>query len=352
MVYRYLGNSGLKVSVIGFGNWVTGHDPEAEKVQIEVIKKCWEHGVNFFDTAEIYGFGEAERILGKAIKALNADRADLVITTKLFYGGPEVNNKGNSRKHLIEGIRRSLKNLQLDYVDVVFSHRPDYETPLEEICKGFSDLISQGYAFYWGTSEWRPDMITRAIEICRRHSWHEPICEQPQYSMMWRQRFEKEYEYIFRTYKYGTTVWSPLCQGLLTGKFNEGTIPEDSRWNTNPYTKMVKDMYLGEKTVGNTVRILKGLEAIAKELGFSQAQLALAWVLANKDVSVAIIGASKVSQAEDNLKAVELLKKWDKTLEKKLNELLGNEPDVELDFKNGWVKSVPRRQIALDVKSD
>ena len=177
MIYRYLGNTGLKVSVIGFGNWLTGHDPKAQEEQTKIIQYCWEQGVNFFDTAEIYGFGQAEKILGKALKFLDADRSDMVITTKIFAGDQTVNSKGNHRKHLFEGLRKSLKNLQLDYVDVVYSHRPDYDTPIEEVCRGFSDLINSGLAFYWGTSEWRPEMIARAIEICRANKWHEPIVE-------------------------------------------------------------------------------------------------------------------------------------------------------------------------------
>ena len=231
MIYRNLGNSGLKVSVIGFGNWVTGHDEEATKTQCEIVKQAWESGVNFFDTAEVYGFGQAEKIFGEALKSLNANRCDLVISTKLFWSGMTVNCRSNSRKHLIEGLKGSLERLQLDYVDVVFSHRPDYETPLEEICKGFSDLINMGLAHYWGTSEWRPDMIVRAIEICSKYGWNKPIVEQPQYNMMIRDRMEFEYEYLFSTYKYGTTVWSPLCQGLLTGKYNDGNFPEGSRFS-------------------------------------------------------------------------------------------------------------------------
>lgn len=235
-------------------------------------------------------------------------------------------------------------------MDIVFSHRPDYETPIEEVCRAFSDVIEQGLAHYWGTSEWRPEMIVRAIEICRHNGWHAPQVEQPQYNLFVRERFEKEYEYLFKSYRYGTTIWSPLCQGLLTGKYNDGNFPEGSRFSGEFTTKnILVDKYFSEKQKEESVRRLQGLGKLAEKYGCSQAQLALAWALANKDVSVALVGATRVSQIEDNLKALELLKKWSTETEKEIEELFGNKPTTEIDFKNGWVQGKGRRETNLDL---
>ncbi len=270
MVYRYLGNSGLRVSVLGFGNWVTGSYKENLKVQTEIMKKAYENGVNFFDTAEIYGFGQAELLFGEIIPELGAKREDLVISTKLIRSDSTVNQSGNSRKHLFEGLRNSLKRLKLDYVDVVYSHRPDYKTPLEEICRGFNDLIDSGLAYYWGTSEWDPVMIARAIEICEKRNYHKPICEQPQYNMLHRNRFEENSRYLYENYNYGTTIWSPLKYGLLTGKYNKG-IPEDSRlFKEERLRNSLSEFLDKDKNVEFLVKLNK-LEGIAKNEGYSMA---------------------------------------------------------------------------------
>lgn len=209
----------------------------------ESVKRCLEHGINFIDTAEMYGFGEAETLLGNSLKELNVKREEIVISTKLFWGphkgGPldhfqyytkmGLNQSGVSRKHIIEGTRNCLKRLQLDYVDIIFSHRPDFNTPLEETCRAFSWIIDQGYAFYWGTSEWDADLIVEAIQICQRLNLHPPVVEQCQYNLLTRDKMEKEYRSLFEKYKYGTTVWSPLAQGFLSGRYNDGNIPDDSR---------------------------------------------------------------------------------------------------------------------------
>lgn len=197
MEYRYLGNSGLRVSVLSFGNWLNSNKPEDYEITRDAMKLCFEAGVNFFDTAEIYGFGQAEEIMGRAFKELGFKREELVVSTKLFKIGQGVNDSFLSRKHIIEGINNSLKRLQLDYVDVCFCHRPDFETPLEETCRAMHYIIEQGKAFYWGTSEWPADRIAKAIEICERFGLHKPIVEQPQYSMLARNRFESEYRFIF-----------------------------------------------------------------------------------------------------------------------------------------------------------
>ena len=280
------------------------------------MKICFEAGVNFFDTAEIYGMGQAETIMGNAFKELNFKREEIVVSTKIFKVGPGVNDTFLSRKHIVEAIHNSLKRLQLDYVDVVFCHRPDYETPLEETCRAMNWIIENNKAFYWGTSEWPADRISKAIEICERLNLHKPIVEQCQYNMLVRDRFENEYRRIFSESKYGTTIWSPQAGGILTGKYNEGVIPEGSRFeNHKKLLDPTWQKYFGEGKREGTLKKLKGLGDIAKEAGFTQGQLALAWAIANGDVSTCILGFSNVSQVEENLKALELYYKWTPELE-------------------------------------
>jgi aryl-alcohol dehydrogenase-like predicted oxidoreductase len=239
----------------------------------ESLRKCLEYGINFIDTAEGYGHGVAEIMLGNSIKELGLKREDLVISTKIFFfgGGDEhinVNFKGLSRKHIIEGLKNCLKRLQLTYVDVVFAHRPDFDTPLEETCRAFSWLIDHGLAFYWGTSEWSASRISEAVELCKRFGLHAPIVEQPQYSMLQREKFEKEYRPLFERLGYGTTTWSPLAGGLLSGKYNDGNVPADSRFGTSAFhADLVLPKYFGPTKKEATLKTLNGLAEIAKELG-------------------------------------------------------------------------------------
>ena len=230
MEYRRLGNTGLKVSVLGYGNWLNSNDKEAYDFTRDSIKECLQMGVNFFDTAEIYGMGEAERQMGSAFKELNVRRESIVVSTKIWKIGGGVNDVMNSRKHIIEGLKNSLARLQMDYVDVVYSHRPDYECSLEETCRAFHHCIEMGLCFYWGTSEWTAQRIAAAIGICEKNGWHKPVVEQPQYSMVRREKFEKDFHYVFADYGYGSTIWSPLCGGILSGKYNDGSAPEGSRF--------------------------------------------------------------------------------------------------------------------------
>lgn len=257
MIYRYLGNTGLKVSLLSFGNWLTAHDKEQEKANLECLKAAHKGGVNFFDTAEIYGMGVAEEVFGVALKEVlqDVERKDIVVSTKIFKCGQGVNDTFLSRKHIIEGTRNSLKRLQLDYVDVVFCHRPDFDTPLEETCRAMSWLIDQGLSFYWGTSEWPSDRIHQAVELCERKNLHKPVVEQCQYSMIIRENFEKNLRHDFENYGYGTTIWSPLAGGLLTGKYNDGNAPEGTRYGSNDYAKdNIWGNYMGEKTKEKTVK--------------------------------------------------------------------------------------------------
>ena len=233
MIYRYLGNSGLKVSALSFGNWLNSDQDDNYEVTRDSIKRCLEYGINFFDTAEIYNKGSAETQMGRALKELNVKREDIVVSTKLWRVGDGPNDQFLSRKHLMEAINNSLKRLQMDYVDVVFCHRPDYETPLEETCRAMHSIIEQGKAFYWGTSMWPADRISKAIEICERLNLHKPITEQPAYSMVRRDLVEKDYRRLFSEYRYGTTIWSPLAGGILTGKYNDGNVPAGSRYDNH-----------------------------------------------------------------------------------------------------------------------
>jgi voltage-dependent potassium channel beta subunit len=346
MEYRYLGNSGLRVSVLSFGNWLNSNKPEDYQITRDAMKVCFDNGVNFFDTAEIYGNGQAETIMGNAIKELGFRREEIVVSTKLFKIGQGVNDSFLSRKHIIEGITNSLKRLQLDYVDVVFCHRPDYETPLEETCRAMHSVIESGKAFYWGTSEWTADRISKAIEICERLSLHKPIVEQPQYSMLCRSKFENEFRFLFKEYKYGTTIWSPLAGGILAGKYNDGNIPEGSRYDNHKMLDAIWKKHMGEGVKEVTLKKLNALADIAKELGYTQAQLSLAWAIANTDVSTCILGFSRVSQVEENLKALELYYKWTPEIEKKVRAALNTDPEDVMDWRK-WSPLTNRRDEAI-----
>jgi voltage-dependent potassium channel beta subunit len=352
MEYRYLGNSGLKVSLLSFGNWLNSNKQEDYEITRDAMKLCFEAGVNFFDTAEIYGNGQAETIMGKAIKELGFKREEIVVSTKIFKCGQGVNDTFLSRKHIIEAIHNMLTRLQLTYVDVIFCHRPDFETPLEETCRAMHWIIENNLAFYWGTSEWPADRIAKAIEICEKLNLHKPIVEQPQYSMISRNRFENEYRRIFSEYKYGSTIWSPLAGGILTGKYNDGNIPEGSRYDNH---KFLLDgpwkTNMGPEAKEKTLKRLNCLAEYAKELGYSQAQLALAWAIANSDVSTCILGFTRLSQVEENLKSLELYYKWTPEIEKKIREILDNEPEKTTDFR-AWAPMAQRRDQALKCKKE
>jgi len=310
------------------------------------MKKCYDMGVNFFDTAEMYAFGAAETQFGVALKALNAPRKDLVISTKLIKVGTGPNDIGLSRKRIIEGTRNSLKRLQLDYVDIIFAHRPDYSVPMEEIVRGFSWVVDQGLAHYWGTSEWTAFKFEEACQIAEKLGLHAPVVEQCQYHMMQRENVEKQMLALFERRNIGTTIWSPLAGGILTGKYNDGNIPEGSRgelmYKTGGHLAKRADQFFGAENKEKTSKILCGLKAIADEAGFTQAQLALAWAVASKDTSTALLGFSRTSQIDENIKAIDLLEKWTPELEHKVNDCLGNCPVLETDWRT-WQTPLPRR---------
>jgi voltage-dependent potassium channel beta subunit len=321
MQYRHLGRSGLKVSALSYGSWVTFGDQIDTDQAAECMQIAYDHGVNFFDNAEAYAGGQSERMMGKIIQDKGWDRTNLVLSTKIFWGGDGPNDQGLSRKHVIEGTKAALRRLQTDYVDLVFCHRPDVETPIEETVRAMNHLVDQGLAFYWGTSEWRAEQIRHAYEVARRENLMPPTMEQPQYNMFHRERVETEYAPLYDDVGLGTTIWSPLASGLLTGKYNDG-IPEDSRLATENY-EWLQDQVLVEERLEK----VQQLADVADDVGCSTAQLALAWCLTNPDVSTVITGASKPHQVEENMQALDVLDQIDDQLEERIEEILDNEPE-------------------------
>jgi voltage-dependent potassium channel beta subunit len=298
------------------------------------MKVAFENGINFFDNAEFYALGKSEEMMGKAIKNNNFKREDLVISTKIFFGtggwGP--NATGLSKKHLIEGLDGSLKRLELDYVDLVYAHRPDIDTPMEEIVRGFNHLISQGKAFYWGTSEWSAQQITEAHTIAQRLGLEGPVMEQPQYNMFTRELIEKEYLPIYESFGLGTTVWSPLAHGILTGKYTDG-IPEGSRFDdAKGISKMQFEWYDNAEGRDRIQKVPK-LVPIAEKLGCTLPQLALAWCIANPNVTSVIAGFSKVEQVEANVKCVEFVEKLTPEILAEIDQIFGTKPTPVQNFR-------------------
>jgi voltage-dependent potassium channel beta subunit len=305
MEYRHLGKTGIRVSELSFGSWVTFHNQVDVKPAVEMMAAAYDAGVNFFDNAEVYAAGKSEEVMGKALKELKVRRGSYLISTKLFWGLHDNINEKNTlnRKRLIEGINGSLERLDLEYVDLIYCHRPDKTTPIEETVWAMHNIIEWGKAFYWGTSEWAASEIIEAIQIAERHHLHKPVVEQPQYNMFERGRLEGDYVRFYKDYNYGTTIWSPLASGLLTGKYNKG-IPEGSRGALKGY-EWLKD----ELTDASKIAKVQALEPIAKDLGATLSQLALAWCLKNPFVSTVITGASRVEQVHENMKAAEVAPK-------------------------------------------
>ncbi len=325
MEYRYLGCSGIKVSELSFGSWVTFSNQVDVDAAAESMAAAYKAGVNFFDNAEVYAGGKSEQIMGAALKKLGWRRSSYLVSTKFFWGinkGPNEENTLN-RKRLIEGINGSLQRFGLDYVDLIYCHRPDPTTPVEETVWAMHNIIEWGKALYWGTSEWPATEIIAAIEIADRHHLHKPVMEQPQYNMLVRERFEKEYARLFKDYGYGSTTWSPLASGLLTGKYNDG-IPAESRGALKGY-----EWLHGTLTDANSIAKVKALLPVAQELGCTMAQLAIAWCLKNTNVSTVITGASRVSQVHENLKAAEVAAKLTLDVMARIEETLGNNPNQD-----------------------
>ena len=305
MKYRHLGKTGIQVSELSFGSWVTFHNQVDVKLAVDMMAAAYEAGVNFFDNAEVYAGGKSEKVMGEALKQLKWHRGSYLISTKFYWGLNNGINEKNTlnRKRLIEGIHASLERLQLDYVDLIYCHRHDPTTPIEETVWAMHNIIEWGQALYWGTSEWAASEIIQAIEIAERHHLHKPVVEQPQYNMFERKRMEGDYTRFYKEYNYGSTIWSPLASGLLSGKYNKG-IPKDSRGALKGY-EWLKNKLTDEQKLAKVA----ALEPIAKELGCTLSQLALAWCLKNPFVSTVITGASRVEQVHENMKASEVVDK-------------------------------------------
>ena len=298
MEYRNLGNSGLKISELSFGSWVTFVNQLNEKSAMDCMSYAYDQGVNFFDNAEAYASGESEILMGNILKKLNWNRDTYIVSSKVFWGGELPTQKGLSKKHIHDACNAALQRLRVDYLDLFFCHRPDPDTPIIETVYAMNDLLHQGKIMYWGTSEWSADEINEAFLCAKKHNLRGPSMEQPQYNILCRKRFEKEYKNIFINYKIGSTIWSPLASGLLTGKYNKN-IPEKSRFKVKGYEWLSDSM----KEVDFTK--IEKIVDLSNKLNIKPSQLAIQWCLKNENVSTVIIGASKLSQLKENLKSID-----------------------------------------------
>ncbi len=316
MTYNRLGNSGLKVSELSFGSWVTFNSSLDTGLARDCMEAAWDAGVNFFDNAEAYAGGKSEEIMGRVFAETGWNREQYVVSTKLYWGiqdGPNTKNTLN-RKYLLEGIDGSLRRLDLDHVDLVFCHRSDPETPMEEVCWAMHDMIDRGKAFYWGTSEWSAAEIGEALDVCERLGLRKPVMEQPQYHILERQKVDTDYLPLYERCGLGLTTWSPLASGLLTGKYNDG-IPADSRAATEGY-EWLADQLTDEAAIAK----VRNLAPIAEELECSMAQLAIAWCAANPHVSTVITGASRVEQVVQNMGALDVIPKLDAAVMQRIDD--------------------------------
>jgi voltage-dependent potassium channel beta subunit len=326
MEYRRLGKSGLKVSALSFGSWVTFSAQADVDLAAEMMKAAYDAGVNFFDNAEIYAHGKSEEIMGAALKKLGWRRDSYIVSSKVMWGSLKSTlptQRGLSRKHVVEACHQAMARLQVDYLDLYFCHRPDPEVPMEELVRTMNHLIEQGKVFYWGTSEWSAQQLMEAHSVARQFNLIPPTMEQPQYHMFHRQRFEVEYGRLYDTIGLGTTIWSPLASGLLTGKYNNG-IPEDSRLNLPGY-EWLREMLTSDEGQ-KRLQSVRELVPIAEDLGTTMPRLAIAWCLKNPHVSTVITGASKVSQVEENMKALDVVPQLTDDVMEKIEAVLDNKP--------------------------
>lgn len=319
MKYRRLGKAGLKLSELSLGAWVTYGNQVGENIAYECMKTAYDAGINFFDNAEAYAQGNAETVMGNVLKKMGWQRESYVVSAKVFWGGDGPNATGLSYKHVIEGLNNSLRRLQLDYVDLLFCHEPDPNTPIEETVWAMNHVIQQGKALYWGTSSWNATDIMRADGIARQNHLRPPSMEQPEYNMLYRNKVEKEFLPLYRELGIGTTIWSPLASGLLSGKYNNG-IPENSR------AALEESEWLRLRITPEKINLLKSLQPISDDIGCTMAQLALAWCLKNSNVSTVITGASRVEQLCQNLESLKVVDQLTDEVMDRLDVLLGNKP--------------------------
>ena len=324
MPYRRLGRSGLPVSALGLGSWVTFGAQMKLDEATACMRRAYERGVNFFDNAEAYAAGESEELMGQALQKEGWSRDSFIVSSKVFWGGERPTQRGLHRKHVREACDAALRRLRVDYLDLYFCHRPDVDTPIEEVVFTMDQLIRAGKVLYWGTSEWSAQQIQEAAGIARANHLHGPTMEQPQYHMFHRERVEAEYRPLYEGIGLGTTIWSPLASGMLTGKYRDG-IPEGSR-PTLPGYEWLRQHFENDKGRGIIAKT-RELEPIAADLGGSTAQLAIAWCLLNPDVSTVILGASKLEQLEENLDALELLPKLTDAVVERIEGVLQNRPE-------------------------
>ncbi len=319
MKYRYLGKTGIQVSELSIGSWVTFKNQVDVDAAVEIMAAAYDLGVNFFDNAEVYAGGKSEEVMGAALKKLGWRRGSYLVSTKFYWGLHEGVNEKNSlnRKRLIEGINGSLERLQLDYVDLIYCHRPDQTTPIEETVWAMHNIIEWGKALYWGTSEWAAAEIIEAIQIAERHHLHKPVVEQPEYNLFNRKRLEGDYVRFYTDYGYGTTTWSPLASGLLSGKYKDG-IPADSRGALKGYEWLQERLKDQER-----LKKVAALELVAKELNCTAAQLSIAWCLTNPFVSTVITGASRVGQVGENMKSAEIAPRLTPDILDKIDSIFG-----------------------------
>lgn len=307
MEYRRMGKTGLQLSVLSFGSWVTFHKQIEDTMADELMGIAYDNGINFFDNAEVYALGESEKMMGRVLKKKGWDRTSYVVSSKAFFGWRGKENKPNqtglSRKHLTEACNEALQRLQMDYLDLFFCHRPDKNVPIEEVVWTMNTLIQQGKILYWGTSEWAGTEIMEAHRVAHQYKLIGPAMEQPQYNLFEREKMEKDYLPVFKNVGLGTTIWSPLAAGLLTGKYNDG-IPADSRLGLEGFD-WLKDRWMADEKINK----VKALAKLAETLGVSLAALSIAWCIKNPNVTTAILGATKKQQLLDNLKALDAVEK-------------------------------------------
>jgi voltage-dependent potassium channel beta subunit len=324
MNYRVMGRTGLQLSELSFGSWVSFHKQFDDSIADELMGIAYDHGVNFFDNAEVYALGESEKMMGRVLKKKNWDRTSYVVSSKVFWGWRGKENKPNqtglSRKHVVEACHEALQRLQVEYLDLFFCHRPDKKTPIEETVWTMHQLIRQGKILYWGTSEWSGVEIMEAHRVAAQYGLIGPAMEQPQYNLFERDKMEKEFRMIFRTVGMGTTIWSPLASGLLSGKYNDG-IPQESRFAIKGFD-WLKDRWMKEDFIAR----IRQLGTLAKELGMTTAQLSIAWCLKNPDVTTAILGASRKEQLIENLGAIEAAAKLTPEIMERIEGIVGTKP--------------------------
>jgi voltage-dependent potassium channel beta subunit len=329
MEYRYMGRTGLQLSTLSFGSWVTFHKQIKDNSADELMGIAYDNGINFFDNAEVYALGESEKMMGRVLKEKNWDRTSYVLSSKAFFGWRGKNNKPNqtglSRKHLTEACHEALQRLQTDYLDLYFCHRPDKAVPIEEVVQTMNTLIQQGKILYWGTSEWSGVEIMEAHRVAQSYRLIGPSVEQPQYNLFEREKLENDYLQVFNNVGLGTTIWSPLASGLLTGKYNNG-IPADSRLAVEGFDWLKERTYVEAK-----IEKVKQLQALANDLGVSLAAFSIAWCIKNPNVTTAILGATKKEQLVDNLKALDALTLISPEITQKIEEIMQNKP-VLADF--------------------